>query len=320
MQEKDSVLSGGVQTPQAPAFRKPKMTLGRKLFIIGMLAVPIASFLLFYVYVNFNSILMAFQQTKNGQVVYTWENFRMLFRDFANPYSVMKESLVNTLIFFSVNLFIMIPLTAIFSYFIYKKIFGYKVFRVVFFLPSIISAVIMTMLYRYLLSVDGPVVALLVKMLHLEAKPEIFGDSRYALTAIVLYGIWTGFGSNLILFNGAISRIPEEVIEAGMLDGVGLCRELVQIVIPLIWPTLSTIIIFACVGIFTASGPILLFTKGEFGTYTISFWIFMQVYDQAAGGSYEYASAVGLFFTLIGFPIVMVVKHFLTKFGQDITY
>ncbi len=299
------------------SIKKSKMTLKRKLFIIGMVSVPVLSFLVFYVYVNFNSILMAFQQLKNGEVIYSFKNFEMLFNEFANPFSVMKESVINTLIFFSVNLFIMIPLTSVLSYFLYKKILFYKFFRVVFFLPSIISAVVLTMLYRYILSVDGPIVALLVNIFNLPVKPEIFADSRYALTAIIIYGIWTGFGSNMILFNGAMSRIPEEIIEAGELDGIGCFRELVQIVIPLVWPTLSTVIILASVGIFTASGPILLFTKGEFGTYTISFWIFMQVYN---GGNMEYASAVGLFFTVIGFPFVFAVKYLLTRFGQDITY
>ena len=121
----------------------------------------------------------------------------------------------------------------------------------------------------------------------------------------------------MVLFNGAMSRIPEDVIEYGRLEGVSMPRELFGIVIPLIWPTLSTILIFAVVGIFNASGPILLMTNGEFKTFTISFWIFDQVYTK---GVYEYASAVGLFFTALGLPLVLIVKRGLGRIGQDIEY
>ena len=114
-----------------------------------------------------------------------------------------------------------------------------------------------------------------------------------------------------------MARIPEEVIESACLDGIGFFKELNFIVVPLIWSTISTMIVFTVVGLFTASGPILLFTQGEFDTYTISFWIFQQV---ERGYDPNYPSAVGLFFTLIGTPIVLLSKYFLEKIGTDVEY
>ena len=109
-------------------------------------------------------------------------------------------------------------------------------------------------------------------------------------------------------------------MEYARLDGVGSGRELVQIIIPLIWPTLSTIITFAFVGIFTASGPILLFTKGQYGTYIISFWIYDLVQGVNKVINLEYASAVGLFFTLIGAPIVLIVRMLINKAVDAVEY
>lgn len=297
--------------------KRKKMPLGRKVFILCMVSLQLLTFLCFYVYVNINSIFMAFQQKTSDGFYWTIDNFARMFREFKSPYSVMSEMLVNTLIFFGIGMLFMLPLTMLFAYFIYKKIFMYKFFRVVFFLPSIISAVVYTMLFRYMLSPAGPFAELLMKAFGLAQPPDIFADSRYALWGIVAYTVWTGFGSNLLLFGGAMARIPYDVIEAGKLDGVGMNRELWQIIVPIIWPTLSTMITLGFVGIFMGGGPILLFTKGEYGTYTIAFWLFFEVLNN---GNLEYASAVGLFFTCVGVPITLIARKVADKINSAVEY
>ena len=105
-----------------------------------------------------------------------------------------------------------------------------------------------------------------------------------------------------------MNAIDDSIIDAGKIDGVGPFRELVSLIIPSIWPTLSTMLLMASIGVFTASGPLLLFTKGEFGTNTISFWIYGLTTGITGYTDYEYASAVGLVFTICGLPIVLTVK------------
>lgn len=301
--------------------RKKKSSLNtfrrsKNIFVISMLAIAIVNFVIFWIGVNFNSILYAFQQRSSGTVKYTLANFELLFREFAKPNSVIMESLLNTMIFFAINLLVIIPLSLMLSYFLYKKIWLFRFFRFVFFMPSIISAVVLTTLFRYILTPNGPIVTLLHQF-GIQNAPMFFSDSRYAIWSIVAYCIWTGFGVNLILFNGAMVRIPMSVIESGKIEGVSMFKELVQIIIPMIWPTLSTVLVFTFVGIFTSSGPILLLTEGAFKTNTISYYIFDQVYNR---GIIEYSSAVGLFFTVLGLPIVLSVKHIMDKIGSDVEY
>lgn len=133
---------------------------------------------------------------------------------------------------------------------------------------------------------------------------------------ILFYVFWTGFGSNIVLLTGAIHRLPTDVLEYAKLDGVKMTRELVQIIIPMIWPTLSTLLVFATAGLFTNSGPILLFTEGQYKTMTIGYFIFNEVQSN----SYEYPAAIGLVFTVIGFPLVMIVKGVLGKIFEDVEY
>lgn len=295
--------------------KRSKTQRKKLIFVIAMLSVALIHFLLFWLYINYKSILLAFQTPASNEL--TLINFQNLFAEFRLPDSVIPQALKNTMIFFSVSLFIITPVSLFFSYFIYKKIAGYKIFRIIFFFPSIISVVILTSLYSSLVSVDGFIAEWLQKLFGLETIPNLLGESRYALVTIIIYCIWTGMGVNIVLFNGAMARIPEEIIEYDQLEGVGYMRELVQIVVPLIWPTLSTVIILAVVGMFNASGPVFFFTMGNFNTYTISYWIFEQVYIKEI---YEYASAVGLFFTMIGVPIVIVVKKLLDKVDSGATY
>ena len=142
------------------------------------------------------------------------------------------------------------------------------------------------------------------------ARPES------ATLMIVLYVIWTGFGGNMLLFGGAMSRVPLDLLESARLEGCGPFRELVQIILPLIWPTISTMLIFTFTGIVNSSGPILLFTNGDFETTTINFWIFLKVYGQqgnGAGGDYGVVSATGLCFTLVTVPLILFVRRLLEK-------
>ena len=112
-----------------------------------------------------------------------------------------------------------------------------------------------------------------------------------------------------------MSRIPAEVIESAKLDGCGMWRELVSMVLPLMFPTIATVVVFTCTGIFSSSGPVLLMTGGEFETTTIAFWIFNNVRGDSFGGvsQYNLVSAAGLFFTVIGVPLILLVRWLLEK-------
>lgn len=303
---------------QMTAVRKKPVNWRRGIFLLGMTIVPLLHFLVFYVYVNFNSVLMGFQVLEGGDLVWSLENFSLFFSQITDTETIIFQAFGNTMVFFAVQLLVIMPLTTFIAYFIYKRILGYKFYRIIFFLPTILSTVVLTILYSNILGVKGPIAWLVQRIAGTPVPPEFFADSRYALWAIVFYVIWTGFGTNLILLGGAMNRIPEETIEASRLDGAGLFRELWQIILPMVWPTMTTLIVFTFVGIFTTSGPILLFTKGKWNTYTISYWIFEQVY--ANSGRPEYASAVGLVFTVVALPIVLGVKRLMERWQSAIEY
>lgn len=138
-----------------------------------------------------------------------------------------------------------------------------------------------------------------------------------ATPAIMIYCVWTGFSTNMIIISSAMSRVPVEVLESARLDGCSAFKELIFLILPLIWSSVSTLVIFLLTGIFNASGPILLFhPDGGFDTMTLSFWIYQQVYGggtYGGTGNYGLVSCAGLIFTCIGVPFILLIRWLIEK-------
>lgn len=288
------------------------------LFIISMLIIPILAFLIFYVYINFNSLLMAFQRPTydgTGAVIWGFTNFEMFFSSLGGVDSDILLSLRNTLIFYFTNIIIKLPLSLIICYFIYKKLLLGKIHRAIIYLPNIITGTIFATLYKYMVGSGGPLFAYWELM---GVEPiYIFADSDYAMWGMLIFTIYTGLGGNFVLLGGAMNAIDSGMIDAGKIDGAGPFRELVSIIMPTIWPTLSTMVLMSSIGVFTADGPLLLFTQGQYGTMTLNFWIFGMTTGIGSATDYEYASAVGLIFTVLGLPIVLIVNKILGVTKED---
>lgn len=283
------------------------------LFLFCMLIGPFVQWLVFWLYVNIQTIGLAFQDQLTG--AFTLSNFKTFWESLTLGGDI-AIAVKNTFIYFASNLFIIMPLGLLISYFLYKKVAGYRGFRIVFYLPAIVSSVAMIAVYKGFIHSNGPMKTILQIFGQEMPKKGLIGTPETATATIVAYTIWTGFCSNILLFAGAMTRVPIDVLESAKLEGCGTFRELFGLIFPLIWPTTSTQIIFAFTGIFSSSGPILLFTAGDYDTTTISYWIFEQVYGTGAAGgagSYNLVSAAGLCFTLVGVPIILFIRWLMEK-------
>ena len=269
------------------------------LFVWVILSLSLVGVAVFWVYVNWSSIFMAFENPNGG---YWLGNFKIIFEELKVSGSQISESLRNTMIFFFVGFFISMPLNYLFSYFIYKKIAGVKFFRVVFFLPAIVSAVVLTSFFKFMLYPDGPIPPVWVSLFGGES-PIFFANSSYALPTIVVFSIWAGLGPGFLMNVAAMSRIPSDVLEYAQIDGVSHWQEFTKIIFPLIWPFISMNIFMGLTGILGASGPVLLFTNGNYGTMTLSHWLYLKT---IGGASYlPQAAALGLMMTLVNLPFAI---------------
>lgn len=302
---------------------KKKIHLSRVAFIISFTIIPIINFLVFYVYVNFSSILRAFQLTYNGKVTWTLSNFTLFFSEFSKSSSLIREAFVNTGKSFLINECLFLSGFFV-SYFLYKKIFGYKVLRTLFFLPALVSGTIVSSFFINIVSIDGPVAPLVQKMFGLDSIPMLIADSRYANKTIFANMIWLGIPSNMLIWGGTFSRIPDSVLESGKLDGVGWLREAFSLIMPMVWPTFALQFMLTIAGFFAASGSVFLLTQGELGTMTISCWLYLQVYNNVgnveASNTYNYMSAIGLLMTSVTLVIVLVTRKLTNMAFKDVDY
>lgn len=306
---------------QNGAFRKTNSARTRKkqqtLFIVGMLFIPVAYWLFHWIYINGTTLIMAFQ---NRDGAWSFENVHRVFELLVE---MQGESQLSRAIYNSIRTFVFqegigVPISLVMSYFIYKKITGYKTFRIIFYLPHIISGIVFVTAFKQLVSPLGPIAALCENIGFALPEEGLLHTTATATPTIIFYCIWTTACAN-ILFYSAMSRIPPELIEVGRLEGLQLLKELIYVVMPLIWPTFSTTLILDLTGILSAGGPVLLFGVQDVirkaHATTIPYWFFSQVYDGGVTGigSYGIMSCVGLLFTAISVPFTLFIRWLLNK-------
>ena len=278
------------------------------IFVYCLIALPLIEFFTIYVYINVDSFFLAFQR---GGEFAGLENFKMLWDEVRADNSTILVAIKNTFIYFGAGL-ILFVWSIFLSYFFYKKILAYKFFRFVLYMPAIISPVVFVALFKNLTSVNGAI-ALIIKNFNPDFKmPNLLARSETATWTMVVYVLWMGWTKNMLYLGGSLARIPLEVLESARLDGVGPWDELTKILVPLLLPTLSTLLLLDVVGILGSSGPILLFTKGDYNTTTISYWMFTLVYN-TGNDQYVKASAAGICLTLIMFPVVYTMRWLISK-------
>lgn len=297
---------------------KKRITAAKKketIFLFLMLALPVVQWLIYFFYLNIDSILLAFQDKRTG--AFTFQNFQLVWEQLVDPRGDINIAIKNTMIYFSTDFLIILPLSLLMSYFFYKKILFYKGFRVIFYLPAIVSAMVMVESFASFVAPNGPVATVLEWFGYTIPPQGLFADSDTATNTIVIYCIWTGFCSKVLLFGGAMARIPVELLESARLDGCGPFRELWQMIFPLIWATTSTQIVLLFTGLFNSSGPILLFTNGAYDTQTLNYWIFAQIYGSGKyggnTGNYNIVSCTGLCFTLVGVPVILFIRWLMDR-------
>lgn len=295
---------------------KRKNTLAEKLCIIVLCAPAIIHLLIFWLGVQIETIRMAFTDVFTREFDLT--NFewalQSLFGDGAT--SDISLALRNTMIFFVVQC-VMIPVSMFFAYLIFRRSFGHSYMRIALYLPGAVSGIMMALIYSKIMESGSPLMKLVQEVMHSEDPIILMVEN--GMLYILIFDILIGVGGNLVIWLGGMSRIPYDLIEYGKLEGVRPIREFVSVVLPLIWPTFVTMISLQVIGIFGASGSVLVLTNGQNGTYTLAFWMYQMV-QMGVSNEYHHVAALGLIFTAITVPIVIVCRWFMNRFGEEVEY
>ena len=188
-------------------------------------------------------------------------------------------------------------------------------------MPSIILSVVLSAIFIEFLEPGSPIDKILRSTFNSALNPSGYRTGYDDLMWMMIsYTIWSGFGVNVVLYSSAMRRIPESVIEAGKLDGVGMAREMFQIVTPLVWSTVLTTLTLAVCAFLTASGPIILFEPiqgNAQGTQTISHVIYLA---SKGGANLQLGAAIGIVCTIVSMPVVFSARYGLSKIFAKVEY
>ncbi len=315
---------------------KKKVVLTRKkkrlIFYVLLLSVPLFLHTLFGLFVNINTFILAFQKSTRPDLTQGYitsfaglENLSFSFDFFTSNLDLVK----NSVILYGCNLVIVLGLALVFSYYIAKNFFAAKFFRVVLYLPSIISSVVLVVLYKYICVDVFKVVALNFiskeELVAANLQNGLLGNNaptNVKFITVLFYNLWVGFGTNVMIFTGTMSSVDPSLVESSQLDGANIVREFIHIYIPAIWPVFITFVVTGMTGVFTNSMNLITF-YGESGNPPFSvFGYFMYretlSSDTVTDGTrmnYSQLAALGVIFTLILIPITLCVRKLMEKFG-----
>lgn len=233
-------------------------------------------------------------------------NFVRLFND-----KIFFKSLLNTLVFLAIH----IPLQIVVALFLAEilnqniKLRGF--FRAAFFLPVIVSGVVVTMLWEQLYGFDT---GLLNRLFTQVGLPKIgwLVDPDYAMPSIALMATWKNVGLYIVLFLVGLQTVPKHYYEAADLEGTSRWQKFFYITLPMINPTIFMVVILSTIGGFSLFIEPYIMTGGGPLNSTISavLYIYKQGFFYYHMG---YAATLGFFFALVILSVVMIQKKFVER-------
>jgi len=293
-----------------------------KLFAYSLVIYPLIHFAVFWIYVNFGTVISTFTRYNFSEYVFCgFDNYVRVFKKMIlGEDPALHRAFFNSFMAIGINA-IVLPIAIFSAYAFYKGMPGTKIYSVAFYIPQLISMVVLTMVFKYMFRQEFGPVALLCARISGHPVDFVSMDSDLLWPLIWLYCIWSGLGSNVIMIRGAMLKVPKEVEESAILDGCGFFRELRSIVIPLCMSTISIYILssvmsaasFTMAPYFLAGG-----SGGKNGRFmTVSLNIFMGVSGSASPGAMITYSTMGVFFTIVLTPIVLIVKAVTKKLTPE---
>lgn len=268
----------------------------------------IVHFLLFVAFPVVFSIVLTFHKWNIiAPMEYSgFSNYTRLFND-----KIFFKSILNTLIFLVIHIPLQIIVALFLAEILNQKIKLRGVFRGAFFLPVIVSGVVVTILWQQLFGFDTGLFNRLLTGAGLN-KIGWLTDPNIAMVSIAVMATWKNVGLYIILFLVGLQTVPVQYYEAADLEGANHWQKFFKITLPMINPTIFMVVILSTIGGFSLFIEPYIMTGGGPLNSTVSavLYIYKQGFFYYHMG---YAATLGLFFAFIILAVVVIQKKFIEK-------
>lgn len=235
-----------------------------------------------------------------------FDNYSRLFQD-----RLFWKALVNTLTFLIIHIPLQIIIALALAYFLDQKILFKGFFRATFFLPVVISGVVVTMVWQQLYMVDSGLINKLLVSIGL-GKVEWLTNKNIAMISIAIMATWKNVGLYIILFLVGLQSVPRRYYEAADVEGANQWQKFRYITLPAINPTIFMVTILSTIGGFNLFIEPYIMTGGGPLNSTLSamLYIYKQAFEFFHMG---YSATLGIIFAFIIMMVVAIQKYTIEK-------
>lgn len=233
-------------------------------------------------------------------------NYKRLFND-----DIFWRSLSNTILFLLIHIPLQIIVALFLAELLNQKIRLKGFFRAAFFLPVIVSGVVVTILWQQLYGYDTGLLNRLLVKVGLE-KIGWLTDPTWAMPSIAIMATWKNVGLYIVLFLVGLQTVPRQYYEAADLEGASHFQKFFRITLPMINPTIFMVVVISTIGGFSLFIEPYVMTGGGPLNSTISavLYIYKQGFFYYRMG---YAATLGFFFAALIMSVVAIQKKFVEK-------
>ncbi|AET59214.1 carbohydrate ABC transporter permease [Paenibacillus terrae] len=187
---------------------------------------------------------------------------------------------------------------------------GQKIFRVIYFLPTLTSSAVLTLIFMWMFNQSG----LINELLSAVGLPiyNWLGDPRVALNAIMGMNIWSTAPFFMVIYLAALQDIPSSLYEAAELDGANAFQKFWNITMPSLRPVTSFVVIMGLIGTFQLFDQSYIFSAGSGGPNNSTLTVVLLIYQYAFKnlGTMGYAAALAMTLAVIILIATLIQRKF----------
>ena len=275
------------------------------MFLLFCVAPAVILFTIFMVVPTFNVFRLSLYQRSTFNPNETFiglENFRMLMND-----ATFIRSMQNMLLLIVMVTVFTMATALLFAYILTReKLKGQDFFRVVFYIPNILSVVVISGIFSAIYDVDK---GLLNSILNLFGQDSIlWKGEQHVITSLVIAMVWQAIGYYMVMYMASMAAVPESLYESAGLDGADRKTQFFQVTLPLIWTNIRTTLTFFVISTINMAFLFVTAMTGG-GPNNASNVALLYMYNQKnLGGGYGYAMAIGVVIFLVSFGLSALVN------------
>ena len=256
--------------------------------------------LIFYVWPFIQNFWFSFNDVNkfNMATFCGLDNYKKLFEE-PDLMLALKNTILYAVITVPIGLFISLLLATLLN----SKIKGKGIYRTIYFLPSITMAAAVALVWKLIFNGDYGILNTVLEFFGVEGKRWLT-DPSTALFCVMMVGIWSGAGYNMIILLAGMQGISNTYYEAAALDGAGPIQQFFKITIPMLTPTIFFVMITGIISGFQVFDVIFMMIGKTNPAYESTKTVVMLFYRTAFDYGYKgYAAAI----SILIFAVIMLV-------------